>query len=443
MTTVFLLVNTPETFTGFIPEMARVGALPVVLRSIITAQQAHADRIVVCVDSSFAPQLETELYGTGRAPESLEWYESDGKTDIAALIRHVAAKGDRVVLIRGDRSYHPSLLRKAINWKGPTGALALTTRTALAGIYVLSPPAARSFSFHCTQELQTLEDLHAWMRCNGYLLFEETSADLWQQIAHPDDRPIAERKLDSWLVKPTDGTFARMNRKISIPISRSIIDLPITPNMVTFFTLGVSIAAGAFFALGGYWNTLLGAALSVWASIFDGCDGEVARLKLQASDFGCWLETVCDYLYYVFVFAGMSIGLARSMGKTFAVTWGALLLFGSVTSFLAVGFARHHFSPERPESFLAIWQKKAEKRSSNPLLYVGRNCEFIIRRCFFPYALLVFALLNVIPLVFVVTAFGANIVWCIALYSCFALSARETGSRAPATAVRTMSGTTA
>src|SRR4051794_23964660 len=41
---------------------------------------------------------------------------------------------------------------------------------------------------------------------------------------------------------------------------------------------------------------LIGAVLSVSASILDGCDGEVARLKLMESDFGCWLETVCDYL---------------------------------------------------------------------------------------------------------------------------------------------------
>ena len=146
----------------------------------------------------------------------------------------------------------------------------------------------------------------------------------------------------------------------------------ITPNMVTLFTLGVSVTAGVFFARGGYWNTLLGGALSVWASILDGCDGEVARLKLQASDFGCWLETVCDYLYYVLIFGGMSIGLARTMGWNLALVWGTVLLFGAVASFLTVGFARHHFSPERPESFLAIWQKKAEKRSSNPFLYVGR-----------------------------------------------------------------------
>ena len=35
----------------------------------------------------------------------------------------------------------------------------------------------------------------------------------------PPTGSIAERKLDEWLVKPTDGLFARMNRRISSPIS--------------------------------------------------------------------------------------------------------------------------------------------------------------------------------------------------------------------------------
>jgi len=64
---------------------------------------------------------------------------------------------------------------------------------------------------------------------------------------------------------PTDGIFARTNRRVSIPISRQIIRFPITPNMVSLFTLAVSFAAGVFFALGGYWNMLVGAILS-WLS---------------------------------------------------------------------------------------------------------------------------------------------------------------------------------
>ena len=85
--------------------------------------------------------------------------------------------------------------------------------------------------------------------------------------------------------------------------------------MVTIFTLGLGFASGVFFAFGGYWNTLLGAFVCLWASILDGCDGEVARLKLQESAFDCWLETVCDYLFYLFLFVGMTLGLWRSSGS--------------------------------------------------------------------------------------------------------------------------------
>ena len=248
--------------------------------------------------------------------------------------------------------------------------------------------------------------------------------------------------MNHWLVKPTDGIFARMNRRVSIPISRWLLQFRrITPNMVTLFTLWVSFGAGLFFAYGGYWATVMGAVLSAWASILDGCDGEIARLKLQSTDFGCWLDTVCDYLYYAFVFGGMAIGFARTIGPRFTLLWGPLLLLGAVASFLATGFARHHFSGKRPEAFLSTWQKKAERRSSNPLLYIGRHCEFIIRRCFLPYAFLAFAILNILPVAFVMTAIGANIVWCIALYSCFALSRRQESRPATASATTTVAVT--
>ena len=241
----------------------------------------------------------------------------------------------------------------------------------------------------------------------------------------PQDSIVAEQKLNRWLVKPTDGVFARMNRRISIPISRQLIKFPITPNMVSLFTLGVSFAAGASYASGGYWNTLLGAVLSVWASILDGCDGEVARLKLQASDFGCWLETACDYLYYLFIFAGMTIGLVRSSGNSGFSVWGMVLLFGAAATMLLAWFERKRLSGKRPEQFLAVWQRNAESRLSNPLLYLGRKCEFIIRRCFLPYALLAFALLNLNWLALYMSAIGANVAWIISLYSKLSFSSKS------------------
>jgi hypothetical protein len=87
-----------------------------------------------------------------------------------------------------------------------------------------------------------------------------------------------------------------------------------------------------------------------------------------------------------------------------------------------VGFLRQRMSGAEPEKFLAIWQKKADSRPSNLLLRVGRHTEFVIRRCFFPYALLFFAIVNVTNAVFFATTVIANLVWLIALYSVVAFS---------------------
>jgi hypothetical protein len=94
-------------------------------------------------------------------------------------------------------------------------------------------------------------------------------------------------------------------------------------------------------------------------------------------------------------------------------------------SFLVTGFARQRFANRRPEQYLAIWQAKAESRPSNPILYIGRNTEFIVRRCFLPYALLFFAVLNIMQIAFFLSAIGANLVWLIALYSYSSFAVRR------------------
>ena len=182
---------------------------------------------------------------------------------------------------------------------------------------------------------------------------------------------------------------------------------------------------GVSFALGGYWNMLTGAVFSWFASVLDGCDGEVARLKLQESDFGCWLETICDYLSYLFTFAGITIGLWRSSGTRTDLAWGSLFVFGAILSFIIIGFQRRRLVGS-PEQYLSVWHSQADSRRWNPLLYIGRHTEFIIRRCFLPYALLFFAVFNILNVAFVMSAVGVNLVWIIALYSCYAFAATHT-----------------
>jgi phosphatidylglycerophosphate synthase len=409
--------------------LLKVGTLPVLLRNILAIRKTGASRIIICTDSVSRRSVERELLATGRLPPSVEWLEARPDASLPQLLKQLASESGRAQMmpVAADSTYYPALFRQASEWDGEARALALNTGDDPIGIYALPADLVVDIAERCPSTIQTLDDLHAWLLSMDSVHCELVKNDFWQRIVTSGDLIDAERKLDRWLVKPTDGIFARMNRRISIPISRQLIKLPITPNVVSLLTLGVGIAAALFFACGGYWPMLIGALLSVWASILDGCDGEVARLKLLESDFGCWLETVCDYLYYLFIFAGMTIGLVRTWGTRTYLVWGALLLFGAVTSFLVTGLGRHHLATGRPEQFLRIWQANAESQQSNPILYLGRHAEFIIRRCFLPYPLLLFAGLNLTWVAFILSAVGANVVWLISLYSycAFAMAQRS------------------
>lgn len=408
----------------FSAALSRVGTLPILLRTIFAAQKAGATRIMVVADPTTRRKVQRALFFTGRAPESVEWIEAAaGASHSQRLLLIVnKAPSERLVLIDGNRTYHPSLLRKAAEWNNERSALALASEDELAGILALPVEMIRDFAERCRTQAGTLKELQASLTWMHSVVAMPVAGDQWQRVNTQEDCEAAERKLDRWLVKPTDGFYARLNRRISIPISRQLIKLPITANMVSIFTLGVGIASAAFFAYGGYWSTLFGAFLCLFASIMDGCDGEVARLKLLESDFGCWLETICDYAFYLFLLVGMTIGRWRSSGTRTYLVYGGLLFFAALASFLATGWERRRLAAGRPEQLLKIWQGHAESRPSNPFLYFGRHTEFIVRRCFFPYALLVFALFNLMSVAFVLSVIGANLVWPIALYSSLAFA---------------------
>ena len=410
-----VLANNP----GFSSPLPQVGSIPILLRSILGAAKAGAARIVVVIDRVKGLPVRQELLKTGRVPNHVEWCGvTSGEDSLPSLIWQLASEIDgHLILIAGDRVYHPSLHKRVAEWDATEDALVLMTDRKTVGICSLSREASSDLARRHRTAACSLEDILSGLTMTHATASEEVTEEKWQQVGNEEQRRLAERKLDGWLVKPTDGIFARANRTISVPISRQIIQFPITPNMVSLFTLGVSFAAGVFLAFGGYWNILTGAILSWFSSVLDGCDGEVARLKLQESAFGCWLETICDNLYYLFILGGMTIGLVRSSGNRSYLVWGGLLLFGAIMSFLMTGLQRHQMTNKQPEQYLQEWHKKADSRSSNPLLYLGRHTEFIIRRCFLPYVILVFAFCGVMDWFLVGATVGANVVWIITLHS--------------------------
>ena len=430
---VLILVEPGQEGSESHPALSRVGGLPVLLRAVLTAEMMRPSRIVVALPISAAPAVLEELHNNARWPTSVEWRRSQSGQQLLELLRDVASSSEKgVVLFSGSAIYKPDLVRVAAQGAEDGEAILFRTGTRPAGLCWISRSEALRLSYMIG--IDDLDTLLTRLVADCDVSFIAAPEDQWQRIRTAADERSASRRLDSWLVKPTDGIFARMNRRISIPLSHQLIKTPITPNVVTFGILAVSISAGVFYARGGYWNMLLGALLSAWASILDGCDGEVARLKLLSSEFGCWLDTICDYLYYVITFAGITIGLNRSLGTNAYLGWGAALVAGALLSFFVISWHRSRMAAKHPEKFLAQFQREAEKRSSNPLLFLARQTEFVLRRCFFPYALLAAACLNLTKEIFVAAAVVANLTWPICLYVFFVLSNDKLTGQVPAIA---------
>ncbi len=118
----------------------------------------------------------------------------------------------------------------------------------------------------------------------------------WLDVDDPKTLAQGERVLLTQLRhKLNDGPVSRyLNRPISVRISRILCRLPITPNQISLLSFSGSILAAVLFALGGYPALAAGGVLAQFASIIDGCDGEVARIKFQESDYGRWFDAVLD-----------------------------------------------------------------------------------------------------------------------------------------------------
>jgi phosphatidylglycerophosphate synthase len=436
--TVFILAHDLPHAPHFEPALAKVATLPLVLRTILGVRGKERVRTVLVLNPDNAAKIRAGLLATGRTPADVEWAKAPAGTPLGTILNDAGLNGGRVVLVNAGGMYRPNLLRALLEWDGEGGVLEFVSSGRPVGLVVLAPEIAASLAADSESRVQTQEDLHAWIveklkiQASGHGLFKEVENQSWHAITRPEDCIAGERKLDGWLVKSTDGIFARMNRRVSIPISHQLIKYPITPNMVSLFTLALSLAAGVCFAAGGYWNCLMGALLGVLTSILDGCDGEVARLKLQVSDFGCWMDTICDYLYYIVTFAGITIGMIRSKGEPSFALWGVAIFVGAFMTFIMAGIGRKRMSGNRPEQYLEVWQKNAEKRSAGLIMRLARQTEFIVRRCFLPYLLLVLAIFNLTDLFVYMAAFGANVAWMVSLRSLIAFSVRSNSAPAEA-----------
>jgi phosphatidylglycerophosphate synthase len=237
----------------------------------------------------------------------------------------------------------------------------------------------------------------------------------------PVSDPFARRHAISALCrsvyKPTDNAFARANRRISVPLSRLLLCTSISPNAISVLGAAIALAAALCYAQGGYWPMLAGAFLSWFSSMWDGCDGEVARLSFRETPLGCWLESVCDDLYYIGVLLGITVGLYREGNPRLVLGLGTLALTGAITTYALHYVLRAKVARTNgPAAFARIFEERMLELGRDPIARFARASYKIGTRSTLPYLLLVFALFGQTRLMLYIVAVGAHLYWVITLY---------------------------
>jgi phosphatidylglycerophosphate synthase len=188
----------------------------------------------------------------------------------------------------------------------------------------------------------------------------------WRSVTHPVEAAFQERRLFESLPQTADGYIARLDRRLSMALSKRLLPLPVTPNHITLASLVIGLSGAALLAGTSYPLQVLGA-LMLWSCcILDGCDGELARLKLMCSPEGARFDVLADNAVHLAIFIAIPVHIQKMHPGTDFMKPGLLLLSG----FLLSAFWVWRLILARPESRRGPSAAVFERIASRDFIYL-------------------------------------------------------------------------
>lgn len=199
-------------------------------------------------------------------------------------------------------------------------------------------------------------------------------------------RRIVEGSTAGWI-------STHLNKPISLFLSTRLAETPVTPNQWSCLNLVVGLMSGWFVAQAGWASVALGGFLFQLASIFDGVDGELAKLRLESSRFGAWLDTAVDTAGLLAFLVGAFVHVARHgpLGAEAVVGLGAVT-GGALVVYLCVQL---HFCLTRLDAAsLASWSDRFVSKlpAGDPVVRFVQSVGYVLQKDFFSFLFFLIAL---------------------------------------------------
>jgi 1L-myo-inositol 1-phosphate cytidylyltransferase / CDP-L-myo-inositol myo-inositolphosphotransferase len=358
------------TVGGGLKPLFPVLGLPLLERTIVTATEAGLSEFFV-VTGCRAPRVEAFLSELAlrrnlaiSAIRNDAWEAGNASSLVAA--RHVL---DGVfVLLVADHVFEPAILARLLGQRLEEGEIMLAVDFRVDGSALVDVAEATKVAVHgqwvasIGKELREYHALDAGiLLCSPAILpaFEASACEgdgslaggvrrlaqqrrarvlgiegrSWVDVDTARDLRKARRLLAKSLAKPDDGVISRaINRRLSGRLLTPLL-LRLAPgvsaNQVSALAFAVALGAAAAFLLG---NPVIGGLVVQLASVLDGCDGEIARLKKEQSRFGSFFDALLDRYADTFLLAaaGYYAWSAGDQSVLFGSWWSPTVVLVSV-----------------------------------------------------------------------------------------------------------------
>lgn len=316
-----------------ISPLTRVGGISLLKRAVLTAQKAGAKTCYLCADH-VAEAFRHEIHDDSRVTSQIVWvFPNSGGTPIPEL-----PFLEQGVVFSVATIFRHSLIQN-ISRETPEWKTSVFTDASGSATLALVPGALIS---PLLQELvQGKQITETAVVISGEQQRLPQARSFFCHRLTPTSRIAeVEQALLVSLENPRDGKVdTYFNRKLSRPLTRWLLQTPLTPNQITILSCVVGLLGAFCFFPGGYWGPLLGALLLQYSVVLDCCDGEVARVKFLESPFGDALDIVCDTVVTIAIFVGMGIAVWKDGASSHALPLAGMLVLGGCLAFPLVTLA--------------------------------------------------------------------------------------------------------
>jgi len=252
--------------------------------SVLAAMPHLPERFVVAMaDHVHPPESVRHLLGC----------EGDFVAGVDA--RPMYADPDEATRVRIEDGRVTSFGKGLVPYRALDTGLFVCSRTALAE---LAPPDGEDLSWNQFKRM--------WLESGREIVACDISGTPWVDVDSIGDIERATQVVLSWAGSGKDGFVSRhVNRNFSKRITRQLLRTGLTANHVSAGAFLLAAAGAGCFSRGRW---LAGAALVQLSSVVDGCDGEVARARLEYSPYGAVFDATLDRWADALVVTGMALG---------------------------------------------------------------------------------------------------------------------------------------